>query len=604
MKQVINIGNVVDDGAGDYLRRGGEKTNANFTEIYDKLGDGDTPFPAGAWKTSTATTLSPLFGDSWALNTTSNRITVNLPKGAVKDYNKVIRLRDVWGKWASNNVRIIPASGDTIKGSSSPRDLYKDYMDVELVYCSPGRWEYVENKQVNKITTSDLSTVARQSFIATQGQTDFINIFGTNIYNIRALEVYWRGNLLYIDDANGFNVANSDYGSPGATPGSLVDLDGMSIRLKNPCNAGDTVQFVTYMDGIATWRSTYEAHTMRVYNSTDTNQVSIPGEIWVGNLATKTSFTNEEFGIGSRILINPNSFELLLNGRQLVKGGDADYPAFKCEGAEGYDEESCISNSGAWVASGEDYSLIFVDSIVTGIKFSQPLESRDVVTIRWFNNNVGTTMEWDGVDGIKEHTDQYYLNNEDQLTLLNQIEYTDFNNPSQKTARPVAEPYVGRITNVSALFDIIYPIGTIYENAHNPANPSDYMGYGIWTRYAEGLFIAGWTTATGDSDFAYNNNDLDGSGQPTHTSGGTGGDRGYEITPINVPQLVSTNKVLIKDDNGIIIIGGCQLDPDAEGPGYTKYREDILAVNQGNTVPDKLRTLPPYITAHRWIRVG
>ena len=30
MKQNINIGNVVDDGTGDYLRKGGIKINENF----------------------------------------------------------------------------------------------------------------------------------------------------------------------------------------------------------------------------------------------------------------------------------------------------------------------------------------------------------------------------------------------------------------------------------------------------------------------------------------------------------------------------------------------------------------------------------------------
>ena len=604
MKQEILIGNVVDDGTGDYLRRGGQKTNENFTELYNKLGDGKIPHPAGAWKTHSGVTLSPVFGDSWALNTTSNKITVNLPKGAVGDYNKVIRLRDVWGKWATNNVRILAASGDTIKGSPNARDLYKDFMDVELVYCSPGRWEYVENKQVDKITTSDLATVAHETFIATQGQTDFINIFGASSYNTRAIEVYYRGNLMYIDNKQGFNLANSDYGSPGANAGDLVDLDGKSIRFKRPCNAGDTVQIITYMDGIATWRSTYEAHTMRVYDKTETELVSVPGELWVGDLSKKLDFANLEFGINPRILINPNSFELLINGIQQVKAGDADYPSFRCEGAYGYDESSCTANSGIWVPSGQDYSLIFVDSIVTGIRFNKPLANGDVITIRWFNNNIGTTMEWEGTDGIKEHTDKVYLNNEDELTLVNQIEYTDYNNPSQKTMRVLPDPFQGRIVDIKAFFDIIHPIGTIYENAHNPANPGEYMGYGIWARYAEGMFIAGWSSNAADPDFALNNNDLDASNQPTHTAGGTGGGRGTEIKPINVPEIVSTDKVLVADANGVIIVGGCQLDPDATGPGYTKYREDVLKVNKGNTVPDRIKTIPPFITAHRWIRVA
>ena len=64
MKQLIKIGNVVDDGTGDYLRKGGEKINANFTEIYTKLGDGDTPHASGAWKTHTQPVLKPANGDS------------------------------------------------------------------------------------------------------------------------------------------------------------------------------------------------------------------------------------------------------------------------------------------------------------------------------------------------------------------------------------------------------------------------------------------------------------------------------------------------------------------------------------------------------------
>lgn len=604
MKQEIAIGNVVDDGTGDYLRRGGQKTNENFTELYNKLGDGEIPHPAGAWKTFSDTTLSPEFGESWALNTTNNRITVNLPKGGVADYNKVIRLRDVWAKWATNNVKLIPATGDTIKGSPTARELYKDFMDVEIVYCAPGKWEYVENKQVDKITTSDLATVAKETFIAEQGQTDFPNIFGSNSYNVRALEVYYRGNLLFIDDKNGFKAENSDYGSIGTAENELIALDGHGVRLKNPCNAGDTLQFVTYMDGIATWRATYEAHTMRVYETGNTELVSQPGEVWVGDLENKTEFTTAEFGISTRTLINPNSCEMLLNGRELTKAGDADLPSFVCEGAEGYDEDSCLANSGQWVPSGMDYSLVFVDSIVTGFKFSQPFESGDIVKVRWYNNDIGTTMEWDGVGGIKEHTDKVYLNNEEEFTLLNRIEYTDYTNPSQKTARVISEPFKGRITDIQALFDMFVPIGSIYENAHNKANPSEYMGLGIWARYAEGMFVAGWSSNIADPDFALNNNDLDGSDQPTHTSGGTGGDRGVEIKPINVPEIHSTDKVLIKDDNGIIIVGGCQMDPDAEGPGYTKYREDTVKVNQGNTVPDKIKILPPYITAHRWIRVA
>ena len=38
-KQTIGIGSSANDGTGDTLRDGAIKANANFTEIYDKLGD-------------------------------------------------------------------------------------------------------------------------------------------------------------------------------------------------------------------------------------------------------------------------------------------------------------------------------------------------------------------------------------------------------------------------------------------------------------------------------------------------------------------------------------------------------------------------------------
>ena len=527
-------------------------------------------------------------------------MSVELPKGGVGDYNKTIKLRDVWRSWASHNVTLKPAQGDTIKGSPIDRELYKDFMDVELVYCAPGRWEYIENKRVDTITTSDLSTVAKEVYIATEGQTDFPNVFGSNTYNTRNVEVYYRGNLLYY----GKSFSNdSNYGSIGED-GSLVELDGKSIKLRFPCSAGDTVQIITYMDGIASFRSSYITHTIRVYDTGMTALETIPGEVWVGDLSKKKEFTNADLGVSKRDIINPNSFELLINGTQMIKAGDADLPSFVCEGADGETEESCALAGGQWVQSGEDYSLVFDEnSIVIGIKLAKALDNRDTITIRWFNNDIGTLLEWDGVGGIKEKADKIYLNNEDEVNLTKQIEYTDFQNPSQKNTRP-AEEYSGRIMDIYALFDIFHPIGTIYENAHNPANPATYMGIGIWVRYAEGEFLAGWSSDASDQNFALNNNDLDIHGQPTHTAGGTGGEVAYQIKKDMIPELQSSDRVLVKDDTGSIIIGGCQVDPDAAGPAFTKYREDIVKVNSGNADPSMMGILPPYRTVHRWLRVG
>lgn len=603
MKQEINIGNVVDDGQGDYLRRGGQKINSNFAELYDNLGDGSRPHAAGAWKTWTTAQgpLSPTFGQSYAINTTAGRVTVNLPKGKISDYNSVIKLRDVWRTWQQNEVEIQPATGDTIKGSPNSKILNRDFMDVELVYCAPGRWEYVENKRVDKITTSDLSTVAKREYIATQGQTDFVDIFGINLYNISNTEVYLRGNLLYY--GNGLSD-DSNYGS--VIPGTGVGpLDGSTIRLRIPCNAGDTVTVITYMDGIASFRSSYNNYSIQAFQTGTTDLVSIPGQSFVGDLTAKKEYTVVEFGVPKLERVNPNSVEVYINGKMQMRGGIGELPTFSCEGAVGDTEQVCIANGGQWVPSGQDYSLVFgTDDHVRAIRINDPLESGDFITLKWFNNDIGTVMDWEGTDGIKEHTDKVYLNNEQQVNLTGKIEYTDFANPDLNNSRPIVEPFTGRLEGIQEFFDVVYPVGTIYKNANNPNNPATYMGMGIWQRWAEGMFIAGWNSDAADTQFSLNNNSLDNLGNPVHAAGGTYGNKSVELTPDNIPELVSKKRVLVKDENGPIIIGGCQLDPDATGPGYTKYREDTLKVNDGVTSPANISIIPPMITAYVWIRVG
>jgi len=41
-KQIINVGTTANDGTGSSIRVGGQITNANFTEIYNAIGDGST----------------------------------------------------------------------------------------------------------------------------------------------------------------------------------------------------------------------------------------------------------------------------------------------------------------------------------------------------------------------------------------------------------------------------------------------------------------------------------------------------------------------------------------------------------------------------------
>jgi hypothetical protein len=72
----------------------------------------------------------------------------------------------------------------------------------------------------------------------------------------------------------------------------------------------------------------------------------------------------------------------------------------------------------------------------------------------------------------------------------------------------------------------------------------------------------------------------------------------------NLPATKTDEKVLIEDENGSVIIGGCQYDPDETGPIYTKYREDYATTNSSHTPPTNISNIQPSITVYRWIRIA
>lgn len=601
MKQNINIGNVVDDGTGDYLRKGGIKINENFDELYYELGDGNVPYSAGAWKTynaSSGQTLKAEWGKSYAINTSSGRVTLQLPKGTVNDYNKVIRARDVFATWNVNPVTLVAASGDTIKGSSSSVEINVQFSDLELVYCAPGRWEYVKNKQIDKIISSDISNVARKEFLVeVQGQTDFLDIFRGTSYNVNNIRVKHRGNELYYGDV--FSE-NSDFGSPGENEGELVPLDGFNIRLRQPCNVGDTVQIETFMDGVSQWRSSYTRRQIKVLDSKLTSKTSLEGSIYVTDLSTMKSIPFSAFGLIPGEPINPNSLEVRFNGILQQQAGTAGYPLFLCEGANSDTQEGCISLGGEWKESNTDYSIEYEDGKPVSLLFDRKFESGDIIVITWFNNDLGTLLE---KDDIIELTDERYVSKGSSTEVTGDVALTDFDNIGWPNVEKV-DSYTRTYNSISSIFDSIYPIGSIYENAINPNNPVTYMGFGSWKLFGKGQVLVGWNDDVTDPNFALNNNNLDSSGNPSHTAGGTVGTTSVTLENANLPATKTDEKVLIEDENGSVIIGGCQYDPDETGPIYTKYREDYATTNSSHTPPANISNIQPSITVYRWIRIA
>lgn len=620
MKQELFCGNVVDDGTGDPLRIAGQKIKGNFDEIYDELGDTQELHPAGSWKVVNKPTLDVEFGKAYAVDTRTTKIIVNLPKGKINNYSDVIKLRDAWQSWSKNGIELRPAKGDTIKGSAKPVTIAKNNADLELVYVFPGRWEYRDTQRIDKISTSDINSVARTEIIVEKdGQTDFMNVFGGNMYNPANTTVHWRGNLLTY--GNKFDKAISEYGSPGKEEGELVELNGKDIRLKYPTEAGDSIIITTYLDGIASWRAAYAKAAFRIIDPSISTEIQQPGKTYILGENKQELIID----LGSNELINPSSCEVLLNGVLLTRVGEIGalsidgldetpiqedivdknnlYSGF-CTTGINVDIQSCSSSGGIWYEGIGDYRFEYnEDGVPYKILFNTELTHGDVVSVRWYNGEIGSLLE---LDEILSTTDNRYINRGAYFNLKNRIEYTEYeNNVNADKTREAPDLDINSISSINQIFDLIYPIGTIYENAHNPANPGDYMGFGIWVRYAEGKTTVGWDSNENNTQFNRNQQVLDASGAPTKQAGGSIGSSYVKLNEGNIPRFSTEQVALISDKNGDVAIGGC-LDDPGQGPGYKKYSESEIGyrLNDKEYINESFPIIQPSITTYKWLRVG
>lgn len=612
-KQLVNIGNAVDSGDGDYLRLGGQKLNSNFNDLYSKLGDETNIHPAGQWKLirqADKSTFNAEFGQSYALDTSGGKLAINLPKGTASDYGKVIKIRDVIGSFTSRPVTLVAAQSNTIKGVKSKR-LTRRWQDIELTFVSPGRWEYLENKLIDRLSSTDAPTIIKKEIIAQEGQTDFIRPFGDTVaYNTQNLLVYYRGNLLtYGQDL----TDDSDYGQVIEDSKELARLDGKTIRLRHPCHLGDTVTLITFLDDPQVFQSSYVSKTLQVIDNRimGKNQLgqNSNGYLFI-NPYEKRIFTREDLGITDADgQINPFSLEVLVNGIQLTRSDQVNTsltgkPSFSCRINEINDYDipdsfTCEQQGGVWEDSGIDFcALSDNNGDYTSIKFAEPLKHGDILTVRWFNNTLGTLLSEQMIDDL---ISAGYLSSDYEFKRLNRIQYADIKNPQELTKQQIEDDQQNvRWAQVTEFFDQIYPVGQIYMNANNPANPRDYMGIGTWVRFAEGRCLFGWNASdANDADFGINNN-----ANNVHAAGGTGGTRSNKLLPSQIPALSTDNLVLEKFATGDVIVGQCQDDPDSDGPGYKKYSEVHASVGAVKGEHNTVNNLPPFLTVNIWVRTS
>ncbi len=748
MKQTINVGQIVDDGTGDYLRQGGIKTRDNFDEIYSHLGDGSRLYAAGAWRTwKFASTylngdssynpanaelyfdengdgqgpeLYASFGESWTVDTSLGSVNVYLPAGVEEaDYGKAIRVRDVKGTWDKQLVTIYPDPKDSIKrvaGAAqnelgSGAEFSNAYQDLELVFTPPRHWEYVAQKYVNGLTFGDVPSVLRRALISRQDQRDFNMSLELNggIYNQAAVEVYRRGNLLYFGtDLNDFSdygsvplhtvdawVANNpetyyvgdlvrgdavtgrddrvwqcivehnsigtwqennwaefadfpDYvdhtGSTAYSVGDIVTqdhggfsqtfeclishtsaagytdltadsrwkqltnddlapLDGRTIRLRLPANENDPIAMVTYLSDVSSFRSSYVLKSIRLIDENNYGVEESPGAIVKKEFVPDMTVELVDFGFPEYTQFNTETLEVLVNGTQLTRANTAGNGDSQSGGD--YDFDYIQDAQGRW----------------NTLVFAEALSDSDIVTVRWYDNVIGTLLSWDeGDDNLQERTREIFVSRDDwaDVRRFNKILYTDPLNPSAAVTEVLPDPetFAPGGTLIS-LFESIFPIGSVYTNANNPNNPADYMGFGTWVRYGPGRTIVGWNP-NDDGKFHRNNNN-----ENIVQAGGTGGSIGVTLTKANIPELISTTNPNYNNEaerdigntteqyslvarsataGGDINLNGCLGDPENTVP-LAYYKEEPIKVNHGQ-VAQAVDVTQPYITAYTWLRTA
>ncbi|CAM0001724.1 baseplate wedge subunit [Vibrio phage D479] len=746
MKQTINVGSVVDDGTGDYLRASSIKTRDNFDEIYRNLGDGANIFAAGAWRTwrYSATFLNGdttwddanreayfdedgngrgpylnlRFGESWVIDTSIASVELQLPPGVEEvDYGKSIRIRDARGTWDRFKVTIKPDPRDSIKrvaGSSSVElgksvEFTDAYQDLELVFTPPRHWEYVAQKYVNGLTFGDVPSVLRRAILAREGQRDFnIEAELGGEYNSSAVEVYRRGNLMYYGSAglqdasdygsiplhtvpawipnnpNAYMVGdlvvgqagtayddriwqcNTEHNSTGAweptywtefadkpdyaefagstaytagtivyqtidtydelfeclvahtsaagttdlttdnrwrqiTNGDLAPLDGRTIRLRLGAVEGDPIACVTYLADVSSFRSSYVMRSIQVVDEGHLAVEAVPGQIVSRVLEDGMQLTLADFAFPAYTQYNTETLEVLVNGTLLIPANTAGLG--DANSGTDYDYDTIQDADGRW----------------NGLQFNEPLVDSDIVTIRWFDNVIGTLLTWDeGQDNIQSRSRDIFVSRDDwsEIRRTNTMTYSDPANPNagNATIDPDAEVNAPG-SNLTDLMKTIYPIGSVYINANNPNNPFDYMGFGTWVRYGEGQAIVGWNSQD-DGTFHRNNNNGN-----IVQAGGTGGNIGVTLVAANIPELISTTNPNYANpgdrdigdvteqyslvarstaSGGSINLNGCLGDPTDYTP-LSYYAEEPIKVNHGN-VAVAVDVVQPFITAYTWIR--
>ena len=176
-------------------------------------------------------------------------------------------------------------------------------------------------------------------------------------------------------------------------------------------------------------------------------------------------------------------------------------------------------------------------------------------------------------------------------------------------------------------FDQIYPVGSVYINASNSANPSTYLGVGTWARIGAGKVMVGQDPS--DSDFNQTSDEggnktatlnIANLAQHNHTVNPAStslslsvsqSDAGAHSHTYTAPGSTPVDAGGDATDNTDVSTGGTNTNEITSGVGNHNHgigvsgTVDIGEFNSGQTGSgDSFSILQPYIVVYMWVRTG
>ena len=155
------------------------------------------------------------------------------------------------------------------------------------------------------------------------------------------------------------------------------------------------------------------------------------------------------------------------------------------------------------------------------------------------------------------------------------------------TTKFVTTALVNYQSVVDAALEAIYPIGSVYTNATNSANPSTIIGFGTWVSFGAGRVPVGFDSSNTNFDSAEETGGSYDAVTVSHT---------HSITD---PGHVHTNSFVLQNNNAP---DGNGLEQRVNVGNTTSATTGISVDSFGVSGTDK--NIQPYITVYMWKRTA